>query len=66
MSALKDILQDIDEDVDRCVEEIHGLHQETLSDEDSGAIIDTMQKIEDKLSNLLAEYGVEIGDERID
>lgn len=66
MSDLKQILEDINEDVDRVVEEIHGLHLETLSDEDSGAIIDTMQKIEDKLSNLLAEYGVEIGDERVD
>lgn len=66
MSALTDILQDIDEDVDRVVEEVHGKHAETLADEDANAIMETMQKIEDKLSNLLAEYGVEIGDERVD
>lgn len=66
MSGVQEILKDLDEDVDRVIEEIHAHNKDKLNDEEAGAIIDTMQKIEDKLSNLLAEYGVEIGDERID
>lgn len=64
--SIQEILKDLDEDVDRVIEEIHNISKDKLDDEEAGAIIDAMQKLEDKLSNLLAEYGVEIGDERID
>lgn len=64
--SVQDIIKDLDEDVDRVIEEIHGLSKDKLGDEEAQLIIDAMQKLEDKLSNLLAEYGVEIGDERID
>ena len=64
--SVQEILKDLDEDVDRVIEEIHAHFKDKLNDEEAGQIVDAMQKLEDKLSNLLAEYGVEIGDERID
>lgn len=64
--SVKEIMTDLTEDVDRVIEEVHNISKDTLSDEDAGHIIDAMQQLEDKLSNLLAEYGVEIGDERVD
>lgn len=64
--SIADIMKDLEEDTDRVIEEIHSISKDTISDEDAGTIIDAMQRIEDKLSNLLAEYGVEIGDERVD
>ena len=64
--SVQEILKDLDEDVDRVIEEIHAHFKDKLNDEEAGQIVDAMQKLEDKLANLLAEYGVEIGDERID
>ena len=37
-----------------------------LSDADAQLIVGTMQIIEDKLATLLGDFGVEIGDERVD
>lgn len=62
--SIKETLEDLNEDVDQLVKKVHELKE--LPDEDATAIIDAMQQIEDKLSNLLAEHGVEIGDERVD
>lgn len=63
-------LETLRKTVDEVVKEIHALHnqdtEEGLPKDETDVIIDTMQYVEDKLANLLAEYGVEIGDERID
>lgn len=62
--SIKDDMTSIDQIVDKVVADVHAQGQ--LSDDDANSIIEQMQAIEDKLSNLLAEFGVEIGDERID
>ena len=37
-----------------------------LSDADAQRIVHTMQAVEDKLASLLADFGIETGDERVD
>lgn len=62
--TVKDNLLKMRAITDEIAKEVHA--EKTMADDISQSIIDTMQHIEDTLSNLLAEYGVEIGDERID
>ena len=62
--TIKADLEKIEHVVDEVVEEVHKKHE--LADTDIQSIIEVMQSIEDKFANLLAEFGVEIGDERVD
>ena len=65
--SVKEKLTAVAKAIDEVIAEVHKeKHDDGMPDEEAGEIIDTMQLIEDKLSNLLAEYGVEVGDERID
>lgn len=62
--TLKEHLHKLNQDVEATFADLHELKE--LSDEDAKAIVDTMQAIEDRFSNLLAQFGVELGDERVD
>lgn len=64
MATIKEDLEAIEHAVDELLEDVPDNVE--LSDEDAKDIIDTEQRIAEKISNLLAAHGVEIGDERMD
>ena len=54
----------IESKVDEFIEAVK--QRAELSDEEARAIVDLLQNIDDKLTALLGQFGVEIGDERVD
>jgi ferric iron reductase protein FhuF len=61
----------LDSEIDEAKESIDNIvsmveKEEKLDDDAAKKIEDFMQWADDRLSELLAKYGVEIGDERID
>ena len=62
--AIKETMTKIHQLADELIKKLH--EGTELPEDDAHEIIDAMQAFEDKFANLLSEFGVEIGDERID
>jgi molecular chaperone GrpE (heat shock protein) len=64
MSDLNADIAAIDKAVDKIVTDIND--DGKIDDKDVQKLVDMLQRVEDKLVATFAEFGVEIGDERID
>jgi hypothetical protein len=64
MSELDDKIDLARKAMDAVFEEIR--KDDKIEDHEAQAILDFTDEIEDKLADLMSQYGVEIGDERVD
>ena len=62
--SIKQDIKDIDKAVDKIVDDINT--EGKIEDEEATELVDMLQRIEDKLTTTFAQYGIEIGDERVD
>jgi hypothetical protein len=64
MSDLNSDIEAIDKAVDKIITDIH--EDGEIKEKDVQKLVDMLQRVEDKLVATFAEFGIEIGDERID